>query len=301
MASGISECAVAPRRISVGLDDAARPVGSLKTHVHTYTYLCDPQWAGPQRARRTDSRIFVRQALWLLMTTAFGMTSMQDNPTFLGGSPSRRRRDRCTADQRMAGGSLHTSFRKHSAIARGSALTASSSAYVRGYASSHRSDGRADQRSEATRPPFRIGIDRLDLVRRWVPGACRLRAVQFPHSDSFPARAEVGRGPESGVGVYAHAPISSKTVDAPRYSGRISPPAALGDTPELRHRVLVDARRGREDDLVSPEYSTRSKRGCRPVGRVSRPTHHFYSPATNTSDGAPTPSAWHGFGKSDHC
>jgi len=52
---------------NVGFDDRTVALLSYELAMHAYTYLCDAQWDTiPSGYARTDSRIFVHQALWLL-------------------------------------------------------------------------------------------------------------------------------------------------------------------------------------------------------------------------------------------
>lgn len=78
----------------------------------------------------------------------------------------------------------------------------------------------------------------------------------------------------------------------PGYSGRIEPPPTLGNTPELRIEAWLMRGAIREDDLVSGNYyDPFNAPDASPWGEIDRPTHHFYSPVTNTSNGAFTQSA----------
>jgi len=83
-----------------------------------------------------------------------------------------------------------------------------------------------------------------------------------------------------------------KRLMLPRYSGRIAPPSTLGSTPELRIEAWLMRGAIREDDLVIGNYYDLSDApDSSPWGEINRPTHHFYSPVTNTSDSLATQSA----------
>lgn len=67
VASGIGGVCKNPGASKIGFDDAAVQLVRYERAMHAYTYLCDPQWDTiPSGYERTDSRIFVHQALWLL-------------------------------------------------------------------------------------------------------------------------------------------------------------------------------------------------------------------------------------------
>ncbi len=83
-----------------------------------------------------------------------------------------------------------------------------------------------------------------------------------------------------------------KRLMPPGYSGRIAPPPTLGNTPELRFESWLMRGAIREDDLKTGNYyDVLEAPDASPWGEIDRPTHHFYSPVTNTSDGVFTQSS----------
>jgi len=66
-ASGIGATCTNPGAENVGFFPANLRLIDYERGMHSYTYLCDPQWDSiPADYARTHSRIFVHQALWLL-------------------------------------------------------------------------------------------------------------------------------------------------------------------------------------------------------------------------------------------
>ena len=143
---------------------------------------------------------------------------------------------------------------------------------------------------------LRLGFDRLDQQAPLrVPGESTpcWTGSSSPTVDSYPDASGDWPGYESSVGVYARCPDDfEKRLMLPEYSGRIAPPATLGNTPELRIEAWLMRGAIREDDLVSGNYyDPFNAPDASPWGEIDRPTHHFYSPVTNTSNGAFTQSA----------
>jgi len=142
----------------------------------------------------------------------------------------------------------------------------------------------------------RLGFDRLELQKPfrmpWEQTPC-LPGIGSPLIDSYPDAAGDWQGQAFDADVYSRCPDSyEKRLMPPEYSGRIGPPPSLGNTPELRIAAWLMRGAIREDDLVSGNYyDPADAPDASPWGEIDRPTHHFYSPVTNTSDGAFTQSA----------
>ncbi|HRG15218.1 MAG TPA: hypothetical protein PLB00_04445 [Pseudomonadota bacterium] len=72
---------------NVGFDEATLRLLSYERAMHAYTYLCDPQWDTiPADYKRTSSRIFVHQSLWLLNDEEHSFNrALKIIPDYLGG------------------------------------------------------------------------------------------------------------------------------------------------------------------------------------------------------------------------
>jgi len=143
----------------------------------------------------------------------------------------------------------------------------------------------------------RLGFDRLDAnlpLRSTVqnPIGCIPDGAPFYHDAYVDAEGE-WQEQAFDVDVRFRCPNNyEKRLMLPTYSGRIASPPTQGDTPELRIEAWLMRGAIREDDLVIGNYyDLLDAPDSSPWGEINRPTHHFYSPVTNTSDSLLTQSA----------
>lgn len=143
----------------------------------------------------------------------------------------------------------------------------------------------------------RLGFDRLDLnlpLRSEVllPVACISDGTPL-YRDAYVDAEGTWQELAFDVDVRFRCPNDyEKRLMPPEYSGRIAPPPTLGDTPDLRFESWLMRGAIREDDLVTGHYyDALDAPDASPWGEIDRPTHHFYSPVTNTSDGVFTQSS----------
>ncbi len=140
----------------------------------------------------------------------------------------------------------------------------------------------------------RLGFDRLDLVRPFdTPWEidCVPNAI-FPHRDAYADPEGDWATLQLDSDIRFRCPEDyERRVMPPTYSGRV-PSGALGNLPQLRFEGWLMRGAIREDDLEQQFYTNPSDAPAMgPWGDITRPTHHFYSPVTNTSDSLGTQSA----------
>lgn len=138
----------------------------------------------------------------------------------------------------------------------------------------------------------RIGFDRLDLMRPLDSSAteCDADGAFMPLRDAYTDARPAWTGTDYLGDLYFRCPNQyEKRLMLPRYSGRIPPTAELGVTPELRFESWLMRGAIREDDVEVQYFTDPSEApDVDPWGEITRPTHHFYSPVTNTSDSVGT-------------
>lgn len=138
----------------------------------------------------------------------------------------------------------------------------------------------------------RLGFDRLDQPRPFDSTAaeCDADGSFLPSRDAYADARPAWTGTDYLIDLYFRCPnVYEKRLMLPRYSGRIPPTPDLGDTPELRFESWLMRGAIREDDVESQYFTDPSEApDIDPWGEITRPTHHFYSPVTNTSDSVGT-------------
>ncbi|MBK7044854.1 MAG: hypothetical protein IPH50_14985 [Rhodanobacteraceae bacterium] len=137
----------------------------------------------------------------------------------------------------------------------------------------------------------RLGFDRLDAKRAFdMPD--EIECVQngtVPRRDAYadPNGSWPGLALDSDIRFRCPNGFEQRIMPPP-FSGRISA-GALGTTPQLRFESWLMRGAIREDDLTANNYADpRDAPESGPWGDTNRPTRHFYSPVTNTSDAALT-------------
>lgn len=138
----------------------------------------------------------------------------------------------------------------------------------------------------------RIGFDRLDLMRPLDSSAteCDADGAFMPLRDAYTDARPAWTGTDYLGDLHFRCPnLYEKRLMLPRYSGRIPPTPELGATPELRFESWLMRGAIREDDMEVQYFTDPSEApDVDPWGEITRPTHHFYSPVTNTSDSVGT-------------
>ena len=145
----------------------------------------------------------------------------------------------------------------------------------------------------------RLGFDRLDLKRPLDSSAateCDADGAFMPLRDAYTDARPAWTGSDYLGDLYFRCPNGyEKRLMPPPFSGRIPSPPELGATPELRFESWLMRGAIREDDVEVQYFTDPSEApDVDPWGEITRPTHHFYSPVTNTSDSLGTQNglAW---------